>query len=225
MALADNALTTVATVEDELGISSGTETARLQRMINEASAIAESFAGRSFYRVAADVEKVRGTEGPFLFLSRKPINSITSIAYLGTTLSSGDYEIHGDGTSGIVYAVGGSWSRDGMIYNDISRTRSPGNERLSYTATYDGGWYTPKQEDGGDGTRALPYDIESAVISIVSYLRRGMGRDPSVVAEKLMDASVTFSSGGLDASGAGWLATEVPRAAGILNRYKSVVMR
>ena len=62
MALATNALTNVATVEDELGIASGTEDARLQRLINEASAIAESYAGRSFYRNTAISEKISGLD-------------------------------------------------------------------------------------------------------------------------------------------------------------------
>lgn len=225
MALATNALTTVATIEDELGISSGTEDARLERLINEASAIAESYAGRSFYRDSAVVEKVLGGEGPYLFVARAPLNSVTSISFLGSDISTADYEIHGDGKSGVIYAINGSWARLDVTFNDISRTSAAGMVRKAYTVTYDGGWYTAKQDDDGDGTRDLPYDIERAVILIVSYLRRGMGRDPTVKAESLLESSVAYAAAGAAGSGAHWLRSLVPGAAGILDAYKRAILR
>lgn len=217
MALATNALTRVSTVEDELGIASGTEDARLQRMINVASAAVESYTGREFYRDTAISETVRTTEGPYMFLSRPPINSITSISFLGSALSLGDYEIH-SANSGIVYAINGSWAYAQTYYQDISRTPATGMERKAHTVVYDGGYYTPKQEDDGDGTRNLPYDIEQACILLVSFLRRGMGRDPSIRAESLLGGSVNYTVGGD-------LVQAVPFAATLLSRFRLPVLR
>lgn len=225
MALAENALTTVATAEDELGISSGTETARLQRLINEASAICEEYAGRVFYRDTAIAETVIGGEGPYLFVARPPINSITSITFLGDTVSSGDYEIHEPDDTGIIYALGGSWARLSLNYNDISRTPVNGMQRKGYIVTYDGGWYTQAQDDAdGDITRTLPYSIERACLYIVSHLRRSMGRDPALASESLLSSSVSYR-GGNGASSGRWLQDTVPGAADILNRYKTGILR
>lgn len=225
MALASNALTTAATVEDELGIASGTETARLERLINEASAIAESYAGRTFYRDTAIAEKVMGDEGPYIFVARAPINSITSIEFLGSALSTADYEIHEPNTNGIIYAINGSWARLDINYSDISMTSAKGQQRKAYTVNYDGGWYTPKQEDDAEGTRNLPYDVERAAIMIVSYLRRSLGRDPSITSETLLGASMSYGGAGSSSSSAHWLRSTIPGAAGILNAYRTPILR
>jgi hypothetical protein len=224
MALATNALTNVTTVEDELGISSGTETARLQRMINIASAMAESYAGRIFYRDTAIEEKVRVGAGPDMFLSRPPINSITSIAFLGSDISSANYEIHST-NGGIVKHTYGSWGNVQVFYPDVSRTRAAGEERKVYTVTYDGGWYTQPQDDADEEiTRTLPYDIEGACIAIVSALRRQMGRDPSVVSESLLGSSQTYTQPSV-VGGSNWIEVMVPLAASALAKYRLPVLR
>lgn len=220
MTLAATALTTVATVEDELGISSGTETTRLERMIHAASVTAEQYAGRVFTRTTNISEKVAGQEGPFLFLARPPLNSITSISYLGSALSSGDYEIHSS-NAGIVLNVNGSWYASGMYYGDISRTPVHGVERKSYTVVYDGGWYGPNQSGQ---TRALPYDIEHAVIMIVSYLRRNMGRAGNIASESLLGSSQSYTQPSI-VGGSDWLDVMIPAAAAILKRYKLPELR
>lgn len=220
MALADNALTIVATVEDELGIASGTEDARLERYINEASAIAESYAGRSFYRETV-TENVRGGEGPYLFIAKPPIVTLGSISFLGSAISSADYEIH-NADAGIIYAINGSWQRLSVGYQDISRTPASGQERKAYEVFYSGGWITPNQV----GTRDLPYDIEAAAIMIVSHLYRSRGRDQSIRSESLLQSSVTY--GGNAATGAAsnnWLRSAIPGAAAILDRYKTAILR
>lgn len=227
MALADNALTTVAIMEDELGITPGSETTRLERLINEASAICESYAGRVFYRNTAISEKTYGDEGPYMFVARPPINSITSISFLGGALSTDDYEIHEPDKTGIIYALNGSWARLEINYVDISRTPAKGQLRKAYTVVYDGGWYTPRQEDDAEGTRNLPYDIERACQMLVSYLRKNLGRDLSVTREQLLDSSITYgnSRGGGSGGTGHWLRTALPAVAGILDAYRIPILR
>lgn len=218
MTLPSTALTLVATVEDELGITAGTETARLERLINMASATAESYACRVFSRNTTISEKRSGGFGPYMIMDRPPINSITSVTYLGTALSSTSYEIH-DANAGIIYAVGGSWVTSTLNFADISGTVYIGADRKTYTVAYDGGWYTAVQDNGTTIIRNMPWDIEYAVIAIVSYLRRAMGRDPSVISESLLGSSVSYGRAGASASGE-WLQQSVPAAASILDRYK-----
>lgn len=219
MALATNALTNVATMEAVLGLASGSADAQLQRVINQASAIAESFARRVFYRNTAISEKHAGNDGPILVLSQPPINSITSVTYLtGSADDSSTYEIHNANT-GEVYKVSGTWGGIDWHFGDISQTVYLGAGRKVWTVVYDGGWYTPKQDDDdGAVTRTLPYDIEQAVIAIAVALYRAEGRDPTLTAERLMEAQQTYAAS--DPYGKGWLETFVPGAAAILKRYR-----
>lgn len=226
MALATNALTTVATVEDELGIASSTETARLERMINIASAAAESYCDRVFYRDTAIAEKVEGTDGPLMFLSRGPVHSITSVVYLTTTLDTTEYEIRDSGGhEQTIYNLNGSWRRGSIRRNDTSQTQVAGFERYGYTVTYDAGWYTPKQDDDDvTVTRDLPYDIEGAVIAMVSFLRRSMGRDPTLKAEAMFESSQQYAVPSGGAGTGNWLVSQVPQAASHLASYVQIAM-
>lgn len=220
MALADNALTNVATMESVLGLASGSADAQLQRLINQASAIADSYAGRVFYRNDAISEKHAGVPGPYLLLHQAPVNSITSVTYLsGSAEDSGSYEI-GDAKVGELYRVSGTWAGLDWHYGDTSQTVFTGQGRKVWTIVYSGGWYTPRQDDeDGAVTRDLPHDIEHAVIAITTALYRSEGRDPTLAGESLMEASQTYNS----ASGGGavsWLRANVGSAAMILDRYK-----
>lgn len=222
MALATNALTNVATMESILGLASGSADAVLQRCINQASAIAESYAGREFYRGTV-TEKHPGQAGPIIVLRRPPVNSITSVTYVGGTAEgSSTYEIH-DANLGGLYRVSGNWVGEDWTYRDSSRTPFLGQGRLVWTIVYDGGWYTPKQDDDGAGTRTLPYDIEAAAIQIATAIYRAEGRDPTLRAESLMEASQTYGA----TSGVGsadWLDSVVPGAAATLRRYRRGLM-
>jgi hypothetical protein len=218
MALAANALTTVAEMESILGLASGSKNSELTRAINRASAIADSYAGRVFYRQTAITEKHPGQTGPILLLDQAPINSITSVKYLdGDAESSTTYEIH-DADVGEVYRVSGNWAGIDTVFRDASLTAFTGQGRKTWTIVYDAGWYTPQQAIDLAVTRTLPYDIEHAVCQIAVQLYRAEGRDPSLRSESLMKASQSFAAGGSGDSS--WLKTVVPSAAAILDRYK-----
>lgn len=217
MALASNALTTIATLESVLGLASGSADTALTRAINEASAIADSYAGRVFYRQTAITEKHVGLFGPILTIKNAPLNSITSVSYLGTAVDSSTYEIH-DANVGQIYRVSGTWEGVESSYVDSSGTLYAGAGRKVWTIVYDGGWYTPNQASG-QITRNLPYDIEQAAIAIAIYLYRAEARDPTLSSESLMDASQSYATSSLS-SGASWLDQAVPGAAAILRRYR-----
>jgi len=220
MALAANALTNVATMESVLGLASGSADTALQRAINQASAIAESYAGRVFYRTT-HTEKHAGVPGPILIVKNPPINSITSITYLsGTAESSSTYEI-ADADVGEIFRVSGTWVGLDWGFGDASETLYTGAGRRVWTVVYNGGWYTPKQDDDGDGTRTLPYDLEQAVIGLAVHLYHSESRDPTVRSESLMEASQTYSAGTTSQGVAhDWLASAVPATAAILKRYR-----
>lgn len=223
MALPDTSLVNVATIEDELGISTGTETARLERYIQSATALLEGAAGRVFSRTTNISEKYAGRRSPYLILDRAPINDITSVSFLGSPISSTRYVIH-DADTGTVFYINGTWERsEPLVHRDISHTIAPGNERKDYTVVYDAGWYTQPADDNSSGVnaRALPYDIEQAAIAVVAAIYRQRGRDPSVVQESLLGSSQTWASMSMDDSDS-WLKAHAPIAWGIMQKYRRI---
>ena len=208
--LATNALTTLARVKEDLNIETcqGDDEQKLLRLINAASGFIERTADRVFYRDTAIVEKAKGYGFTAMAVKRAPINSITSITYNGATVDSDDYEVDGDGSEGLIFKVGG-WNWTAQNFVDASRTVIPGTERPLYTVTYDGGWYTPAQEDTTPAnTRALPWDLEDAAIELIRAKWYGKNRDPSVKSERLLSWSASYFD------------TVAPAAMGVIRSYK-----
>ena len=192
--LADNALTTLAIVKEDLGISVGTYDDQLKRLINAASQYVENTCNRVFYRDTTIEEIKQGYGWTFMQVNRPPINSITSIKYNDEEISSDGYAVV-DAQMGIIEKTGGYiWTAHHVT--DISRTMMPGSERYLYTVEYDGGWYTPKQEDdNGANTRALPWDLENAAVDYVRGLYRMKGQNPNVSSESLMSWNTSYTGG------------------------------
>jgi len=71
-----------------------------------------------------------------------------------------------------------------------------GSEAKSYTVSYSGGWVTPEQARNSEGAlvRNLPFDIERAVIDMVTSLYLQRGRDRSVTARTAAQGSSTFAT-------------------------------
>lgn len=194
MALPASALTTLATANDELGLTSdsGTQDARVERYIKAASSQIATFLGRSLHNTAGIIEKLEGYGTPFLYVSRTPLGTLTSIKYDGQLIDSSNYEVH-DANEGSIYAKGGFlWTaavREGMIPEAMA-----GYERRLYEVTYTGGWICPTQA----GTRDLPEEIEQACLELVVLRWRARGRDPSIKSESLMSWSASYDRGGSD---------------------------
>jgi hypothetical protein len=196
VALAANALTTLATVLDELGLATdggGPQDTRLERYITAASALVDSFLDRTLARADGIVEKVAGFGDNFLTVERRPLLAITSISFDGSTIDATNYEIHGDGEAGLIYGRGGFvWTASRL--QEIVQTVVTSSERKLFEITYNGGYVTPEQVSQAAFTpQTLPADIEDAVIQMVTTRWRQQGRDQSVKSEKIKSWSATYA--------------------------------
>lgn len=193
MALPGTALTTLATVADELGVTSpGSEDSRLERYVSAASDAVRAYIGRaSVHFDAAIVEALPGYGRQRLALARPPVLSVASVTWNGATVAPTEYAIEDD--TGLLFRRVG-WPFSGSRRPDIVQDdRWPGTEERTIVVTYAGGWVTPRQADlDGTLTRSLPYDVEHAAILTVAALYRSRGTDPSIAAESLGSASVTY---------------------------------
>lgn len=191
MTVAANALTTLATVLDELGLASdsGAQDARLERYINAASDFVASYCDRTFHRTDSIAESGRGYGQTLLRLSRRPVVSIASVAINGTATT--DYTLE-DAARGLLYRSTG-WPWQPARMPSLSFSVVPGTEAPDVVVTYNGGFVTPAQVAAGTfATRTLPYDLEDAVVQLVMTRWRNRGRDMRVVAESYGEGGFTF---------------------------------
>jgi len=183
VAVASNALTTLATVLDELKLTSdgAAQDARAERYIDAASAFLARECDRIFERADAISEKKAGYGYNEIILSRRPVVAVTSVTVNGAALSSSDYELRdiASGIPGVLYRAGGwSWSAESL--RAISSPALPGSEDREITVVYNGGWVTPQQNADGlfsGAARTLPADIEDACVLLVASRWRGRGTD------------------------------------------------
>ena len=219
MALSDKALTTVAAVETELGITGGSEP-RLEGWIEDVSVSIAEFLSRVLERDGAISEKQPGEGSQEMALDRPPLNSVTSVTFLTAVLAATSYEIH-DADAGLLYFIGlpSKWSA--YIGEGVARAPVPGTERKSYTVVYDGGWITP-----GQNARAaspyfgvavtLPRAISRAAIQAVVDVRARAGSSSDLASESLMSYSYsTRATAGAEGS---YGLSDVVRA--LLSPYK-----
>ena len=193
MALNSNALTQISTVETELSLTADAQDAELTRYIDTASDQIERYVNRKLYYGSAIIEKVAGSGDAFLWISRTPLSSITSVVWLGdsSTITGSTYEIW-EADQGNLYRSAG-WNDTKISATDYTR----------YQVTYVGGWITPQQDaDDGALTRNLPWDLETACISMVVGLWRQKGADRTIRSESVLNTSVNYErhAGGIDPS-------------------------
>lgn len=191
MALQSNALTTVSTVEAELGLSSGTDTATLERYINAYSDLFEEQTGRPWHRDDAYTEQVKSTGDTRLLLSRRPVRSIGEVKVKGDTVDAADYAIEDD-KLGYLRLDDGFWESTGVAIRRVREYIKYHEMRVE--VTYDGGYVTPKQVDDGTFTpRDLPHDIEHAVVTSVASAYRRQGKPTGIDSETIGSASISFA--------------------------------
>ena len=177
MALPANALTSLQTVKDELGIGAGDNSvdAKLERLVGVASNAIEKFCNRKFARQTETNARVAGYGTPRLTLDRTPIVSITSISLDNETVDPSEYYVE-DADIGWVHRQDSSWEW----------TQPAGGERgyvpeeRRYLVTYVGGYYLPWDEAH---TRDLPYEIEEACLIAVVSRFRASGKHANAQAE------------------------------------------
>ena len=167
-------LTTLATVQEELGI-----TEDITRLIEQASARIVAYCGREFHFETGTVEYLRAAERQFLVPDREPIVSITEIRIKDTVIPASEYSVRGR-----------------MIF----RRDGWGPMAAEVKITFDSGWVTPEQEALNPTlTRTLPHDVEDACIGLVTHLYRNKGQDPAVTGEKVGDAQQAYEMAGMPA--------------------------
>lgn len=201
MALGTTALTTLATVNDELGLTSdsGDVDARIERYIMSASEAFASMCDRALHYAVDHVERVSAAGGVYLCVSdHTPIISISEILWdprdgTTTTVDANDYAISDDG-AGKIERVNGAWASTEVKTQSITRIGT-GRTLPRYKITYTGGYVTPQQAaDDVSLTRTLPYDIEDTVIQMVTTRYRSKGRDQSISSKKVGPASVSYTN-------------------------------
>ncbi len=194
MALASDALTTLATLKARLGITDSSRDTQLESLITAASSMIVGFLGRRLAYSASVVDRLAGSGTPELVVSRTPVWSITSIVDDGDTVDSDDYTCVGDdATAGIIRSTSVWLWRPGLVGGGIARDPIHGHEDGTIVVTYAAGYTTPNQV-AVVGVDALPADIEEACIMAVTNLFASVGADVTVASESLMSYSVSFGS-------------------------------
>lgn len=190
-----NALTTVSQVETDLGITPDSQTAKLEGLILDASDTIESRTSRQF-RKEEVTEQLAGLGTVRLAVARTPIDTSAevTITYDAVEVDSDTYEVE-DAGAGFLRSIYGTWNWDANALPTIGVDPLPGTERKLYEVTYTGGYVLPNDTVG---SRDLPRDLELACRQLVAQLYFGIGRDPSIVQEKVLSGSVTYQKGSVD---------------------------
>lgn len=195
MALNDNALTELATVKAELGITDASQDAKIERLINAVSSAIDKHCRRVFARGTLS-EKVAGKGTPTIMIARPPIVSIASLDEDGEVYVEGDdFEIRSD-DAGIIRRIGGGWTWYTLATGGIKHDALAGYERKLITVDYDGGFTTPHQVTATiyPGPATLPSDVEEAAIMSTVSAYYASGQDRRIASERVMDASVTYAA-------------------------------
>lgn len=177
-------LTTLATVKEELSITTSADDAVLGRKIDEATSEIEAHLGRSFRRETL-TETVWGTDGcaDYLVLARAPVVSVTSVTVDDVLIAASEYRL--DGEAGILHRL------------DASGYPSFWSWCKSIVIVYAAGYLLP-----GESGRTLPYALEAGALSLMASYWQSRGRDPMVKSEEVPGVqSVQYWVGSVGESG------------------------
>lgn len=164
----DDAMTTLARVKSELGITDTTNDALLQIKIDEASDDIEASLG---YRPAQETvtetfwREYNDYQAPeYIVLNRTPVTNIASITLNDETVDPSRYRL--DDQTGQLYALDSSGYPCGwIIWKDL-------------VINYTGGYIMPAASNSN-----LPAGIQGACVDLVSSFWAAKGRDPTVKSE------------------------------------------
>mgnify|MGYP006268464529 CR=1 FL=1 len=188
-------LTTLATVKEELQITSSSDDNFITRLIAQATAAIENYCDRSFTRATATeivaIPLNQPTDNRML-LPRYPVIAVSQIVLeaTGVVLDSTTYEID-NAPGGILYRSRGwsPWSVD--LYPNASSTLQMPVREVRYQVTYDAGYDDPGGTPGNPAS-PVPADLERGAIELVKSFYRARLRDP------LIKADETFGVGRLE---------------------------
>lgn len=170
MPLSPRALTTLATVKSELGITDTASDTLLERYINSSSDAIIKMIERDLVHTVYTGERYQGSGATKLYLKDWPIVSIQKIEVddVGEYIVGDDYELTDrDKREGTVYNQY-MWPKVSKTFGDLTTTVGAEEER-SITIDYTAGYCTPNQVTGlVCPLRTLPYDLEDLVIDMVA---------------------------------------------------------
>lgn len=164
IAIASNALTTVAALQAELLPGEFRSSDRETLIINAASDLIEAECGRKFQKKTITAEKHQGRGHLFLRLDRYPIMSVSAVRVNGTALKLTDFDILAD--SGMLWKSD-SWPWNPGAFQDLTRDPDPGSSDYNIEVDYIGGYVLPNDT----GTISLPYALQLACIQLCLWMR------------------------------------------------------
>lgn len=168
-------LTSLENVCIELGKETGTALdRRIDRFIDNASAMAASYCERTFGR-AIYRERLLSVPADGKILTAGPVNRIISVGIQGGAVyGEGDYLLS-DGKLLLTHGATGGMG-DGSAWN-LYRSLQP-----ALIVEYEAGWVLPEEKAGDvfTGVEPLPYDIERAAIQLVGVMLSESGRDATI---------------------------------------------
>jgi len=194
-AASPRAFTTLADVKAALGITVTTFDVEIARLIESVSSLIENVTGKVW---AADRvrERVAGHGDLYLMLDRRPILSVDSVTLDGSTIAPSAYLINAE--AGALFNANG-WRYTGL-YGGLAELPMPGSGAPLYVVEYTGGHIMPGTMDGATPVAStLPKALQDiAIRGIHLYLAPklagdGETRDPTIKAERLGDASITYA--------------------------------
>jgi hypothetical protein len=194
------ALTTLATVKDELGITDSSQDARLTRLIAQASSAIEEYCDRLFGVQVVD-ETLSWNERARLVLSVAPIVEISSVTFDGTALDAAEWELESRG-AGLIFLRSGIGFGRVLVSNEVhvpGITRDARGEegRKLWTVRYTGGWWLPSMSGSPTVEPLLPSDLEAACIDLVRTMHaRRKNWSGDVASERLGDWNASYRDSG-----------------------------
>lgn len=179
-------LTTPGLVALELGLDPGDTTLqqKIGPLIAEVSDAIARYCGRTFARQTY-TETVEGSGDSSLFLTHRPLVSITSITLDATAVPAADFRIE-SANGGRVQALSGTYAVGSWAF-------SAGYPR--YTVIYVAGYILP-----GNVGENLPPALRRIATKAVAYEHQNGGRDRSITSRKLGDLSITYGAESGDTS-------------------------
>lgn len=178
MALADNALTTLATAKSYLGVTGSSQDALLELLIGAVSEAVERKTGRQFKR-GTYTEKYSGDGASArVRLAHAPAaaSPAPTVTIDGQALAAASFLLATDGDA--LEYVSGAWPS--------------GTQNIQ--VTYTGGYVLPKDEALPGTPRTLPMNIELAALTWLGYAWAKKDA-PGVVSSSSGGMSATFSDG------------------------------
>lgn len=184
------ALTTLDRIKDKLGMDKPTQDLVLSRIINSVTDWIENQCNRRFLRTTYTNElySIKGARETILLLKQAPVTTLGAIQYrqgsvgspTWTPYTSNDYELVGDGSSGII-----------KFYTYLNQGLVQGVNTLR-VASYTAGYLIDFKNVGDTSLHNLPAEIsELAEKLVIKIYQRRM--HPGKTSESFNGNSITWS--------------------------------